>query len=77
MFYLHLILSYFLMVTPVRKQEYSYTSYFNYQQYVHSFLSHTCRYKASMIEDIPHIFEAVFQCTLEVSTCVCHLARFE
>ncbi|AES93816.2 hypothetical protein MtrunA17_Chr5g0395621 [Medicago truncatula] len=26
------------------------------------------KYKASMIEDIPHIFEAVFQCTLEMIT---------
>jgi len=26
------------------------------------------RYKAAMIEDVPRIFEAVFQCTLEVST---------
>jgi hypothetical protein len=25
------------------------------------------RYKAAMIEDVPRIFEAVFQCTLEVS----------
>lgn len=24
------------------------------------------RYKATMLDDVPHIFEAVFQCTLEV-----------
>ncbi|WJX82994.1 hypothetical protein P8452_65690 [Trifolium repens] len=24
------------------------------------------KYKATMIEDVPHIFEAIFQCTLEV-----------
>jgi len=25
------------------------------------------RYKATMLDDVPHIFEAVFQCTLEVT----------
>ncbi|GJS95994.1 methionine aminopeptidase 1A [Tanacetum coccineum] len=27
-----------------------------------------CRYKGSMIDDVPRIFEAVFQCTLEVES---------
>lgn len=34
-----------------------------YQVAVYDFF---CRYKGAMIEDIPRIFEAAFQCTLEV-----------
>lgn len=34
------------------------------------------RYKGAMIEDVPHIFEASFQCTLEVriDACLSHIA---
>lgn len=31
-----------------------------------AFILFICRYKATMIEDVPRIFEAVFQCTLQV-----------
>lgn len=38
----------------------------NYAKFASLFFS-LCRYKGAMIEDVPRIFEAVFQCTLEVS----------
>jgi hypothetical protein len=37
------------------------------------FLSYTFRYKATMIDDVPRIFEAVFQCTLEVRVLVIYI----
>lgn len=35
------------------------------------------RYKNTMIEDVPRIFEAVFQCTLEVRICMTDCCMFQ